>query len=64
MLSLVTLSVAYGECHISAVYTECRYAGCRGAISTTFTQDLKRELDRFVSKENCSGHYETHRHFK
>jgi hypothetical protein len=56
MLSLVTLSVAYGECRISAVYAECRYAGCRSAISTAFTRDFKRELDRFVSKENSSGH--------
>jgi len=25
------LSVAYAECHMSALYAECRYARCRGA---------------------------------
>ncbi len=26
------LSVIYAECHLPALNSECRYAGCRGAI--------------------------------
>ena len=37
------LSVTYAECHILALYAECRYAGChyaecRGALSSSLTE--------------------------
>jgi len=34
------LSVTYADCHIQALYVECRYADCRGATPSPSIENL------------------------
>ncbi len=43
------LSVTYAECHIKALYSECRYAECRGALNYAAGSESVKMAKKFFS---------------